>query len=75
MPQIRFICKQESPTLHVDQGGPPEEGNQSLKPQAAFDCAPIEGGCTPPHTLYDLRNTCATLLLGKGTHPKVVQEL
>lgn len=24
---------------------------------------------------HDLRHTCATLLLGKGTHPKFVQEL
>ena len=23
----------------------------------------------------DLRHTCATLLLGKGVHPKIVQEL
>jgi integrase len=25
--------------------------------------------------LHDLRHTCATLLLGKGVHPKVVQDL
>jgi integrase len=25
--------------------------------------------------LHDLRHTCATLLLGKGVHPKIVQEL
>jgi len=25
--------------------------------------------------LHDLRLTCATLLLGKGVHPKIVQEL
>jgi integrase len=25
--------------------------------------------------LHDLRHTCATLLLGKGVHPKFVQEL
>ena len=29
-----------------------------------------------PHILFhDLRHTCATLLLGKGIHPKFVQEL
>ena len=29
-----------------------------------------------PHIrFHDLRHTCATLLLGKGTHPKFVQEL
>jgi integrase len=25
--------------------------------------------------LHDLRHTCATLLFGKGVHPKIVQEL
>lgn len=30
-----------------------------------------------PHTvrLHDLRHTCATLLLSKSVHPKIVQEL
>jgi len=30
-----------------------------------------------PHTvrLHDLRHTCATLLLTRGVHPKIVQEL
>ena len=30
-----------------------------------------------PHSVrfHDLRHTCATLLLGKGVHPKLVQEL
>jgi hypothetical protein len=50
MPQVRFICGQESSTLRVDQGGPPEEGHRSLKSQVVFDCTPAEGGCTPPHT-------------------------
>ncbi len=29
----------------------------------------------PPIRFHDLRHTCATLLLGKGVHPKFVQEL
>jgi integrase len=29
----------------------------------------------PRIRFHDLRHTCATLLLGKGTHPKLVQEL
>jgi integrase len=30
-----------------------------------------------PHTtrFHDLRHTCATLLLSKGVHPKIVQEV
>ncbi len=29
----------------------------------------------PDIRLHDLRHTCATLLLGRGVHPKFVQEL
>ena len=29
----------------------------------------------PPIRFHDLRHTCATLLLSKGVHPKLVQEL
>jgi integrase len=29
----------------------------------------------PQIRIHDLRHTCATLLLSKGTHPKVVQEM
>ena len=29
----------------------------------------------PPIRWHDLRHTCATLLLSKGTHPKIVQEM
>jgi integrase len=29
----------------------------------------------PDIRFHDLRHTCATLLLGRGVHPKVVQDL
>jgi integrase len=29
----------------------------------------------PPVRWHDLRHTCATLLLGRGVHPKLVQHL
>ena len=29
----------------------------------------------PRIRFHDLRHTCATLLLSKGTHPKIVQEM
>jgi integrase len=29
----------------------------------------------PPICWHDLRHTCATLLLGRGVHPKLVQQL
>jgi len=32
-------------------------------------------GNLPDIRFHDLRHTCATLLLGKGVHPKIVQEL
>ena len=38
--------------------------------------APLLKGAALPHIrVHDLRHTCATLLLSKGTHPKLVQEL
>ena len=33
------------------------------------------GAGVAPIRFHDLRHTCATLLLGKGVHPKFVQEL
>ncbi len=33
------------------------------------------GSGQPHKRFHDLRHTCATLLLTKGVHPKVVQEL
>jgi integrase len=34
-----------------------------------------ETGLPPNTRLHDLRHTCATLLLTKGVHPKIVQEM
>jgi integrase len=38
---------------------------------------PLLAAAGPPAStrLHDLRHTCATLLLGRGVHPKLVQEL
>jgi integrase len=35
----------------------------------------LERAELPNIRLHDLRHTCATLLLSKGVHPKLVQEL
>jgi integrase len=35
----------------------------------------LERAGLPNIRFHDLRHTCATLLLGKGVHPKFVQEL
>ncbi len=35
----------------------------------------LERANLPHMRFHDLRHTCATLLLGKGVHPKIVQEL
>jgi integrase len=35
----------------------------------------VKAGLPRSVRLHDLRHTCATLLLGKGVHPKIVQEL
>ncbi|HET7272182.1 MAG TPA: tyrosine-type recombinase/integrase [Rubrobacter sp.] len=43
--------------------------NRSWKPL-------LKKACLPQSTrFYDLRHTCATLLLTKGVHPKIVQEM
>jgi integrase len=48
--------------------------NPSNVRQRSF--APLLRKANIPHMrFHDLRHTCATLLLGKGTHPKFVQEL
>ena len=44
-------------------------GSRSFKPL-------LRRACLSEKTrFHDLRHTCATLLLGKGVHPKIVQEL
>ena len=35
----------------------------------------LERASLPEIRFHDLRHTCATLLLGRGVHPKLVQEL
>jgi integrase len=48
--------------------------NPSNMRQRSF--TPLLRKANIPHIrFHDLRHTCATLLLGKGTHPKFVQEL
>jgi len=52
--------------------GPPD---QPLQPAPEELCSPPEKARLPHIRFHDLRHTCATLLLGQGTHPKYVQEL
>jgi integrase len=35
----------------------------------------LQSAGLPRIRFHDLRHTCATLLLGEGVHPKIVQEL
>jgi integrase len=35
----------------------------------------LERAGLPRIRFHDLRHTCATILLSKGTHPKIVQEM
>ncbi len=42
--------------------------NRSFKPL-------LEKAGLPEIRFHDLRHTCATLLLSRGVHPKIVQEL
>ena len=41
----------------------------------AFKCLLDRTGLPQSTRLYDLRHTCATLLLGSNVHPKYVQQL
>lgn len=47
---------------------PSNLANRSFKPL-------LKRAGLPDIRFHDLRHTCATLLLGKGVHPKLVQEL
>ena len=45
-------------------------------PQLAYPLPPLLRRAELPEIrFYDLRHTCATVLLSKGVHPKFVQEL
>jgi len=66
-------------TLYEDQGlvlasevGTPL--NRQNVTQRSFKPLLLRAGL-PKIRFHDLRHTCATLLLGKGVHPKFVQEL
>ncbi len=55
----------------TDTGGPVNPSNLRRR-----SFAPLLKKAKLPHVrFHDLRHTCATLLLSKGTHPKFVQEL
>jgi len=47
---------------------PENLGHRSFKPL-------LERASLPEIRFHDLRHTCATVLLGRGVHPKLVQEL
>src|SRR5215217_6033596 len=50
--------------------------HQPHQPSKAHVASLLERAGLPADTrFHDLRHTCATLLLGKGVHPKFVQEL
>ena len=65
---------------YKDQGlaFPSQKGTtMSAKNLTARSFKPLLAKADLPRSvrLHDLRHTCATLLLGKGVHPKIVQEL
>jgi integrase len=75
--QLREIDRLGS--LYQDQGliFPSKRGTtMSARNLVARSFKPIlKRAKLPDIRLHDLRHTCATLLLGKGVHPKFVQEL
>ena len=64
---------QDNDLVFPSQKGTP----MNAKNLTARSFKPLLGHVGTPRTLrfHDLRHTCATLLLAKGVHPKIVQEL
>jgi integrase len=55
----------------------PNRGGDFLSPYLLTDGLlkrPLEGAGLPPIRFHDLRHTCATILLSRGVHAKLVQE-
>ncbi len=76
---IKHKSLQENKSWAKDYGlvfpnkeGEPRRANNVLN--ATFELIKTKGNL-PDIRFHDLRHTCATLLLGKGVHPKIVQEL
>lgn len=61
----------ESPIFSTAAGTPPLPQNITVRHFQPI----LERACLPRIRFHDLRHTCATLLLGEGVHPKIVQEL
>jgi integrase len=70
---IKHKSRQKNNVLvFPNQEGEPRRSNNVLN--YTFDRIKKKGNL-PDIRFHDLRHTCATLLLGKGVHPKIVQEM
>ena len=65
------MCERNRPVFATRKGTPLDAQNvvnRCFKPL-------LERAGLPPIRWHDLRHTCATLLLGRSVHPKLVQHL
>ena len=70
---IKHKSRQKNNVLvFPNQEGEPRRSSNVLN--STFDRIKKKGNL-PDIRFHDLRHTCATLLLGKGVHPKIVQEM
>ena len=58
--------------MFTDETGAPIEATKFLRNSFA---PLLKAAGLPPMRFHDLRHTAATLLLGRGVHPKIVSEM
>jgi integrase len=70
--KLRVTAYEDSGLVFATRKGTPQDAqnviNRHFKPL-------LKHAGLPPIRWHDLRHTCATLLLGRGVHPKLVQHL
>jgi integrase len=75
-----LICKGPGPSLRAELLEPAQDERLESPSMRSSLNAPTRlyeqpRRRAPPIRWHDLRHTCATLLLGRGVHPKLVQHL
>jgi integrase len=68
-PDLRSVFRDRKFVFTNETGGPVHPSSLAIRFRKLIAAAGV-----PTIRFHDLRHTCATLLLGQGVHPKVVQE-
>ena len=67
---LRAASYEDSQLVFATSKGIPRDARNIIN--RSFDPL-LEKARLPPIRFHDLRHTCATLLLGKGIHPRIIQ--